>query len=64
MKAEPCTLPEREFPVQRLRQAGQPDRPVGGRRRLGLGKRALSLPEKQASAAAGQSALMRAWSFR
>jgi len=32
-----------------------------GRRRLGLGKRALSLPEKQASAAAGQSALMRAW---
>ncbi|WP_293907830.1 glutamate 5-kinase [Phenylobacterium sp.] len=32
-----------------------------GRRRLGLGKRALTLPEKQASAAAGQSALMRAW---
>ncbi len=32
-----------------------------GRRRLGLSKRALSLPEKQASAAAGQSALMRAW---
>jgi glutamate 5-kinase len=32
-----------------------------GRRRLGLGKRALSLPEKQAAAAAGQSALMRAW---
>lgn len=32
-----------------------------GRRRLGLAKRALSLPEKQAAAAAGQSALMRAW---
>jgi glutamate 5-kinase len=32
-----------------------------GRRRLGLGKRSLSLPEKQAAAAAGQSALMRAW---
>ncbi len=32
-----------------------------GRRRLGLGRRALTLPEKQAAAAAGQSALMRAW---
>ena len=32
-----------------------------GRRRLGLRKRALTLPEKQAAAAAGQSALMRAW---
>jgi glutamate 5-kinase len=32
-----------------------------GRRRLGLTKRALTLPEKQAAAAAGQSALMRAW---
>jgi glutamate 5-kinase len=32
-----------------------------GRRRLGLGKRPLSLPEKQAAAAAGQSALMQAW---
>jgi len=32
-----------------------------GRRRLSLPKRALSLPEKQAAAAAGQSALMRAW---
>jgi len=32
-----------------------------GRRRLGLGRRALSLPEKQAAAAAGQSGLMRAW---
>ncbi len=32
-----------------------------GRRRLGLKRRALSLPEKQAAAAAGQSALMRAW---
>jgi len=31
-----------------------------GRRRLGLTKR-LTLPEKQAAAAAGQSALMRAW---
>ena len=31
-----------------------------GRRRLGLGKR-ISLPQKQAAAAAGQSALMRAW---
>src|SRR5690349_11482138 len=32
-----------------------------GRRRLGLRRRALALPEKQAAAAAGQSALMRAW---
>jgi glutamate 5-kinase len=32
-----------------------------GRRRLALPKRALTLPEKQAAAAAGQSALMRAW---
>ena len=32
-----------------------------GRKRLSLGKRALTLPEKQAAAAAGQSALMRAW---
>ncbi|ACG76667.1 glutamate 5-kinase [Phenylobacterium zucineum HLK1] len=32
-----------------------------GRRRLGLARRALTLPEKQAAAAAGQSALMRAW---
>ena len=32
-----------------------------GRRRLGLGRRPLELPEKQAAAAAGQSLLMRAW---
>lgn len=32
-----------------------------GRRRLGLGRRALTLPEKQAAAAAGQSVLMHAW---
>jgi glutamate 5-kinase len=32
-----------------------------GRRRLGITRRALSLAEKQAAAAAGQSALMRAW---
>jgi glutamate 5-kinase len=32
-----------------------------GRRRLGLGRRALDLPEKQAAAAAGQGLLMRAW---
>jgi glutamate 5-kinase len=32
-----------------------------GRRRLGLGRRALTIPEKQAAAAAGQSGLMRAW---
>lgn len=32
-----------------------------GRRRLGLKRKALTLPEKQASAAAGQSLLMRAW---
>jgi glutamate 5-kinase len=32
-----------------------------GRRRLGLGRRKLSLEEQQAAAAAGQSLLMRAW---
>jgi len=32
-----------------------------GRRRLGLSRRTLSLEEKQAAAAAGQSLLMRAW---
>ena len=32
-----------------------------GRRRLGLGRRKLDLPQKQASAAAGQSLLMHAW---
>lgn len=32
-----------------------------GRRRLRMGRRKLTLPEKQACAAAGQSALMRAW---
>ncbi|MGH6970565.1 MAG: glutamate 5-kinase, partial [Caulobacteraceae bacterium] len=32
-----------------------------GRRRLALRRRALTLPEKQAAAAAGQSLLMRAW---
>ncbi|MFI4974277.1 MAG: glutamate 5-kinase [Caulobacterales bacterium] len=32
-----------------------------GRRRLGLKRGALTLPEKQAAAAAGQSLLMRAW---
>ena len=32
-----------------------------GRRRLSLAKRSLTLPEKQAAAAAGQSALMAAW---
>ena len=32
-----------------------------GRRRLGLTRRTLTLPEKQAAAAAGQSLLMRAW---
>lgn len=32
-----------------------------GRRRLGLSRRRLTLPEKQAAAAAGQSLLMRAW---
>jgi glutamate 5-kinase len=53
--------------IARLRARGQQVLIVSsgavaiGRRRLGLGKRALSLPEKQAAAAAGQSALMRAW---
>ena len=53
--------------VARLRARGQQVMVVSsgavalGRRRLGLGRRALSLPEKQAAAAAGQSALMRAW---
>ncbi|MGA0605693.1 glutamate 5-kinase [Phenylobacterium sp. VNQ135] len=53
--------------VARLRARGQQVVVVSsgavalGRRRLGLAKRALTLPEKQAAAAAGQSALMRAW---
>ena len=53
--------------VARLRARGQQVLVVSsgavalGRRRLSLPKRALSLPEKQAAAAAGQSALMRAW---
>jgi glutamate 5-kinase len=53
--------------VARLRGRGQQVLIVSsgavalGRRRLGLSRRALTLPEKQAAAAAGQSALMRAW---
>lgn len=53
--------------VARLRARGQQVLAVSsgavalGRRRLGLQRRTLSLPEKQAAAAAGQSALMRAW---
>jgi len=53
--------------VARLRARGQQVLVVSsgsialGRRRLGLGARRLSLPEKQASAAAGQSLLMHAW---
>ncbi len=52
--------------VARMRARGQQVLVVSsgavalGRRRLGLSKR-TSLPEKQAAAAAGQSALMRAW---
>ncbi|HEY1751456.1 MAG TPA: glutamate 5-kinase [Caulobacteraceae bacterium] len=51
----------------RLRRRGQKPLVVSsgavalGRRRLGLKRRALTLPEKQAAAAAGQSLLMRAW---
>ena len=53
--------------VARLKERGQQVLVVSsgsialGRRRLGLGKRALELPEKQAAAAAGQSLLMHAW---
>ncbi|MDP1618948.1 MAG: glutamate 5-kinase [Phenylobacterium sp.] len=53
--------------IARLRARGQQILIVSsgsialGRRRLGLTRRALTLPEKQAAAAAGQSALMRAW---
>lgn len=53
--------------VARLRARGQQVLVVSsgavalGRRRLALPKRALTLPEKQAAAAAGQSRLMRAW---
>ncbi|HEX5378507.1 MAG TPA: glutamate 5-kinase [Phenylobacterium sp.] len=53
--------------IARLRARGQQVLVVSsgavalGRRRLSLAKRALTLPEKQAAAAAGQSALMRAW---
>jgi glutamate 5-kinase len=53
--------------VARLRARGQQVLVVSsgavalGRRRLKLTKRSLTLPEKQAAAAAGQSALMRAW---
>lgn len=53
--------------VARVRHRGQQVLVVSsgavalGRRRLALPKRPLTLPEKQAAAAAGQSALMRAW---
>lgn len=53
--------------IARLRRRGQQVLVVSsgsvalGRRRLGLRRKALTLPEKQAAAAAGQSALMRAW---
>ena len=53
--------------VARLRRRGQQALVVSsgavalGRRRLGLKRQALSLQEKQAAAAAGQSLLMRAW---
>jgi len=53
--------------IARLRARGQQVMVVSsgavalGRRRLNLSKRSLTLPEKQAAAAAGQSALMRAW---
>lgn len=53
--------------VARLRERGQQVLVVSsgavalGRRRLALSRRALTMPEKQAAAAAGQSALMRAW---
>ena len=53
--------------VARLRARGQQVLVVSsgavalGRRRLNMGSRKLTLPEKQACAAAGQSALMRAW---
>ena len=53
--------------VARLRHRGQQVLVVSsgavalGRRRLKLTRRALTLPEKQAAAAAGQSGLMRAW---
>ncbi|HEV2532263.1 glutamate 5-kinase [Phenylobacterium sp.] len=53
--------------IARLRARGQQVLVVSsgavalGRRRLALAKRALTMPEKQAAAAAGQSALMRAW---
>jgi glutamate 5-kinase len=53
--------------VARMRARGQQVLVVSsgavalGRRRLAILKRALTMPEKQAAAAAGQSALMRAW---
>jgi glutamate 5-kinase len=53
--------------VARLKERGQKVVLVSsgavalGRRRLALRRRALTLPEKQAAAAAGQSLLMRAW---
>jgi len=53
--------------VARLRERGQQVLVVSsgavalGRRRLALPRRPLTLPEKQAAAAAGQSGLMRAW---
>lgn len=53
--------------VARMRKRGQQVLVVSsgavalGRRRLGLTRKALTLPEKQAAAAAGQSRLMGAW---
>jgi glutamate 5-kinase len=65
--AHSCWLADFAADVARMRARGQQVLIVSsgavalGRRRLGLAKKSLSLPEKQAAAAAGQSALMHAW---
>jgi glutamate 5-kinase len=66
-KADTAWLSAFAADVARIRARGQQVLVVSsgavalGRRRLGLSRQSLTVPEKQAAAAAGQSALMRAW---
>ncbi len=66
-KADAAWLAAFSADLARLRARGQEVLVVSsgavalGRRRLGISRKTLTMPEKQACAAAGQSGLMRAW---